>query len=86
MPFDPEKDAGKMGFLLGVDIGTQGIKGVLLDEALNVAANAYMEYDYIQPQQNWFEHDADKTWWGNFKQIVQRLLKQIHFASDGWGK
>lgn len=71
-----------MGFLLGVDIGTQGIKGVLLDEALNVTANAYMEYDYIQPQQNWFEHDADKTWWGNLKQIVQRLLKQIDFSSD----
>ena len=43
-----------MRYVLGVDIGTQGIKGVLLDEALNVAAKAYLEHDYIQPKPNWF--------------------------------
>jgi xylulokinase len=65
-----------MRYVLGVDIGTQGIKGVLLDEAFHVAAKAYREHDYIQPRPNWFEHDAEKTWWGGFKEIVRQLLKQ----------
>ena len=65
-----------MPYVLGVDIGTQGIKGVLLDESMNVSANAYAEHTYIQPKPNWFEHDAEKTWWGGFKLVVGQLLEK----------
>ena len=65
-----------MAYLLGADIGTQGIKGVLLDESLNVAAKSYIEHDYIQPKQNWFEHDAEKTWWEGLNRIVRQLLEK----------
>jgi len=65
-----------MGYMLGVDIGTQGIKGVLLDEAFNVAAKAYLEHDFIQPRPNWFEHDAEKTWWEGFRTVVHELLQR----------
>ena len=71
-----------MRYVLGVDIGTQGIKGVLLDEGLNVAAKAYLEHDYIQPRPDWFEHDAQKTWWGGFKEIVHQLLKKAPISSS----
>ena len=66
-----------MGFVLGVDIGTQGTKGVLLDESLEVCASAYIEHDYIQPRQNWYEHNADETWWGGFNTIAQKVLEKI---------
>ncbi len=71
-----------MRYVLGVDIGTQGIKGVLLDETLNVVVKAYMEHDYIQPRPNWFEHDAEKTWWGGFKKIVHQLLEKAPTSSN----
>ncbi|MBN2395068.1 MAG: hypothetical protein JXC36_01235, partial [Candidatus Atribacteria bacterium] len=64
-----------MRYILGIDIGTQGIKGVILDEKLRLIKKSYLEHGYIQPKPNWFEHDAEKTWWGGFKEIVKRLLE-----------
>ena len=69
-----------MGYLLGVDIGTQGIKGVLLDETLKIVKKAYIEHNYIQPKANWFEHDAEETWWKGFKIIIQKLFTQVSFS------
>jgi xylulokinase len=63
-----------MAYILGVDIGTQGIKAVLLDESLKVSDRCYTEHEYIQPKQNWFEHDAEKTWWNGLKEIMRRIL------------
>jgi len=64
-----------MGYLIGIDIGSQGIKGVLLDENLKVIKKVYLEHDILQPKPNWFEHDALKTWWGGFKIIIKKLLE-----------
>lgn len=63
-----------MRYILGVDIGTQGVKGVILDEKLKVVKKAYIEHDYMQPKPNWFEHDAEKTWWNGFKIIANMLF------------
>ena len=63
-----------MNYILGVDIGTQGNKGVILNENLESVAKIYMEHDYFQPRSNWYEHDAEKIWWGGFKQVIQHLL------------
>ena len=71
-----------MNYILGVDIGTQGNKGVVLNENLESVAKTYMEHDYFQPRPNWYEHDAEKIWWGGFKQVVQHLLLQIDSSSD----
>ena len=69
-----------MAYILGVDIGTQGIKGVLLDEQLQVVASAYREHEYFQPKPNWFEHDGEKTWWAGFKYIVRQLREKRFFS------
>ena len=71
-----------MDYVLGVDIGTQGIKGVILNEDLKTVAKTYMEHDYFQPRSNWYEHDVEKIWWGGFKQIVRQLLKKVDFSSE----
>ena len=63
-----------MGYILGVDIGTQGIKAVLMDESLQVVEKAYTEHHYLQPRHNWFEHEAEGTWWNGFKKIVGDLM------------
>jgi len=69
-------------YILGIDIGTQGIKGVILNENLEIVAKIYVEHDYFQPRPDWYEHDAEKIWWGGFKQIVRGLLQQIDFSSE----
>lgn len=71
-----------MRYILGIDIGTQGSKGVILNEDLKIVAKVYVEHDYFQPYSNWYEHDVEKIWWGGFKKIVQGLLQQINFSSD----
>ena len=71
-----------MRYILGIDIGTQGSKGVILNEDLKTVAKIYVEHDYFQPYPNWYEHDVEKIWWGGFKKIVQGLLQQVNFSSD----
>ena len=68
-----------MSYILGIDIGTQGIKGVILNKNLKPVAKGYVEHDYIQPRPNWYEHDAEKVWWNGFKHMVGQLLNQIDF-------
>ncbi len=45
--------------LLGIDIGTSGLKGVLIDEAGQLRAAAYREYAPDLPQPGWAEQDPD---------------------------
>lgn len=66
-----------MNYIIGVDIGTQGIKGALLNEELKVVEKVYTETYYIQPKPNWVEHDAEKVWWDGFKNIVKKLLEKV---------
>ena len=71
-----------MSYILGVDIGTQGIKGVLLDDQLQVVEGVYSEHEYFQPKPTWFEHNGEKTWWSGFKYIVQQLRNKRSFSSS----
>jgi xylulokinase len=66
-----------MAYIIGVDIGTQGIKAVLLDEDLKLLKKVYSEHNLIQPRPNWVEHDAEQTWWVGFKNILKRLTAGI---------
>jgi len=62
--------------LLGLDIGTQGAKGVLVNRAGEVQAQAQVEYDCMYPQPGWVEHDMQANWWEHPAQVVRRLLEQ----------
>jgi xylulokinase len=68
--------------LLGLDIGTQGAKGVLVDHEGNVHAQAQVEHDCVYPQPGWVEHDFGVNWWGHPAAILHQLLEQpgIHPA------
>ncbi len=67
-----------MKYVIGVDIGTEGIKGVVLDENLQILERVYIETPAcICPKPGWFEHDAEESWWGGFKKITEKLLQKI---------
>ncbi|HID86859.1 MAG TPA: hypothetical protein EYP55_05700 [Anaerolineae bacterium] len=63
-------------FLLGVDIGTLGSKGVVVDPEGRVLAQHFCEHDVLHPKPGWAEHDPEQTWWGDFVRITQALLAQ----------
>jgi xylulokinase len=49
--------AGK--YLVGVDIGTTGAKGIIFDFKGNIIASGYFEYSCEFPRPNWVEQDVD---------------------------
>jgi xylulokinase len=61
-------------YLLGVDIGTYSSKGVLVKIDGSVVASHTVPHGMDNPKPGHFEHDADKVWWHDFKEIVRYLL------------
>jgi xylulokinase len=68
-----------MKYILGIDIGTQGIKGVIIDENLRPVVRSYVEHNYLQPKPSWYEHNAEEVWWGGFKKMVVQLMERSDF-------
>ena len=58
--------------LIGLDVGTSGVKGVAIDEEGAVAAVAEESYPLSSPQPGWAEQDP-KDWW----RASQRVLAQL---------
>ncbi len=61
-------------YLLGVDVGTSGSSGVIVDESLDVVASASREHEFIVPNPGWLEHDAEEVWWEGFVTLSRELL------------
>jgi xylulokinase len=58
--------------LIGLDVGTSGVKGVAIEEDGTVAAVAEESYALSTPQPGWAEQDPD-DWW----RASQRVLAQL---------
>jgi len=69
-------------YLLGFDLGTQGSKGIIVDFEGNLAAYSYCPHDVIHKKPEWSEHDAIKTWWGDFVTVSRDLLKKSGVAPE----
>lgn len=63
-----------MTYLLGVDVGTQTVKGALVNADGTVAATASTPHDVFHPHPGWMEHDAEEAWWGGFVDVVKTML------------
>lgn len=61
-------------YFMGIDTGTNSSKGVLIDQACNIVAAATAEHAMTNPGPGYYEHDADKDWWGDFCSISRRLI------------
>ncbi len=61
-------------YLLGVDIGTSGSSGVIVDDDLTVVASASTEHEFSVPNPGWLEHDAEDVWWADFVALARELL------------
>lgn len=63
-------------YTLGIDIGTFESKGVLVDGAGAIVAQASRPHKMLVPRPGWAEHRADEDWWGDFVHITRALLAE----------
>ena len=61
-------------YLVGVDIGTTGSKGALVDLNGNVKAYHYVAHGVETPRAGWYEHDPDAVWWKDLCTITRTLI------------
>jgi xylulokinase len=71
-----------MTYTLGVDIGTYQTKGVLVDEAGRVVAEAARDHRMLVPRPGWAEHRAEEDWWGDFVQVTRALMAESGIAGE----
>lgn len=67
---------------MGIDIGTYESRGMLIGEDFRVTAEHTMAHGMSHPRQGWFEHDADKVWWGDFCGISRHLIEAGGIAPE----
>jgi xylulokinase len=78
-------------YLAGIDLGTTGCKGMVVDAEGNIAGSHYKEYDLIFTKEG-VEQDAN-LWWEYSKAVLKEAVKQsgingealagISFSSQG---
>jgi xylulokinase len=60
--------------ILGLDIGTQSVKGVMVDRAGSIIACTALDRLPQHPKPGWVEMDVERDWWGASIQVIRRLL------------
>ncbi len=63
-----------MTYYLGIDIGTSASKGVLVDIDCRIVAQASCAHETENPQEGWYQHDAEAVWWGDFCRLSHELI------------
>lgn len=69
-------------YYMGVDIGTHESKGVLVDENLKIVAIETAEHGLENPKPNYYEHDAEAVWWGDFCKLSNGLIKAANIDAE----
>jgi xylulokinase len=58
--------------LVGLDVGTSGVKGVAIDEGGGVLATASAGYPLSRPEPGWSEQEPE-DWWRAAEEVLSRL-------------
>ncbi|MBE3574463.1 MAG: xylulokinase [Firmicutes bacterium] len=65
-----------MGLVLGIDLGTSGVKCIAIDHEARVVARASAGYPLLLPRPGWIEQNPE-DWWKATCQAVKACLQQI---------
>lgn len=68
-----------MAYLLGMDVGTTGVKTLLIEENGRIVASAVEEYPMYTPRPLWAEQDPN-DWWQAAIHSIQRVLRESNVA------
>jgi xylulokinase len=67
--------ADHLGLCIGLDVGTSGVKAVLIAEDGRVVASATADYPLLTPRPGWTEQEPD-AWWQASCDVLRRLAGQ----------
>ncbi|HUT33609.1 MAG TPA: xylulokinase [Planctomycetota bacterium] len=70
-----------MPCLLGIDLGTQSVKSVVLDDQGQVRSVAQAEYPILTPRVGWAEQEP-ATWWRATSQTTQEAIAGARIAPE----
>ncbi len=70
-----------MELLLGIDIGTTGLKALLIDKKGRVVGSSREEYPLSTPKPGWAEQPA-QDWWKATIKAVKRLTSSMNNPTD----
>jgi xylulokinase len=62
-------------YVIGIDVGTSGTKGLLVTADGRIAAAATVEYGMSYPRPGWAEQDPEQ-WWDAARRAIGRLLER----------
>lgn len=68
--------------LVGIDVGTQSSKGVLVRPDGTLVAEARAEHGMQVPRPGWAEQDADAVWWSDVCAIARRLVAAVPIGDE----
>ncbi|MEI6502515.1 MAG: FGGY family carbohydrate kinase, partial [Armatimonadota bacterium] len=60
-------------YLMGIDVGTSGVKTIIIDHKGKLIARATVEYPQYSPQPGWSEQEPADWWRGTVESIRQAL-------------
>jgi len=63
-------------YFLGIDLGTSGVKVLVLDSKGNVVSKGEGEYPFYTPQPGWTEQNPQE-WWDAAKLAIRKAIKRI---------
>jgi xylulokinase len=70
--------------LMGLDVGTGGVRAVAIDESGVIVAEASSEYPLHSPHPGWTEQDPD-DWWMGTKEVIENVAAEIREQVAGIG-
>ena len=74
--------AVKLGFYMGIDIGTFETKGVVINQDCTIVAYHVEKHSLENPREGYYEHDAEQIWWKEFCLTSKALLKEAGLQGE----
>src|ERR1700737_1308406 len=66
-------------YVLGIDVGTTGLKAVALHQVRGIVAQAERPHELLSPRPGWAEEDPN-LWWKTTVEAIRELLTIIPAA------
>ncbi|MCR1899416.1 xylulokinase [Irregularibacter muris] len=70
-----------MEYLMGIDIGTSGVKAIIIDNAGRVILSKIESYDINIVKKGWMEQDPEQWWHGTTK-VVREIVRESGINKD----
>jgi xylulokinase len=73
-----------MSAIVGLDVGTGGVRAVAVNDAGEIVAEASSEYPLHTPRPGWTEQDPE-DWWNGSKEVLGKVATEAGGKVDGIG-